>query len=189
MTWTWYAGGWDDAVAGHPSEYFQFHHQPFNFFQAYAPGTPGRAHLADLGRIGKDLAEGRLPQVSFVKFLGENNEHPGYAALQKGEESVAALVQAIRDSGAWKDTVVIITHDENGGRWDHVAPPAGDEWGPGTRVPMMVVSPLAKRGFVDHTTYESLSIIRLIERRWNLAPLGERDAKAADMTNAFATAK
>jgi len=64
--------------------------------------------------------------------------------------------------------VVIVTHDENGGFWDHVAPPKGDRWGPGVRIPAIIVSPYAKRGFVDHTPYDTTSILRLITKRFQL---------------------
>ena len=85
----------------------------------------------------------------------------------------------------WADTAVIVTYDENGGFWDHVAPPAGDAWGPGTRVPTLVISPFAKPGYVDSTPYEAASILALIEHRFGLDPLGTRDATAADLSNAF----
>ncbi|HEX4835914.1 MAG TPA: alkaline phosphatase family protein, partial [bacterium] len=73
----------------------------------------------------------------------------------------------------------------NGGRWDHVAPPVIDAWGPGTRVPAIIVSPLAKRHYIDHTFYDTTSILKLIETRWNLRPLGPRDAAAHDLTAAL----
>lgn len=67
--------------------------------------------------------------------------------------------------------VVIVTYDENGGFWDHVAPPTGDRWGPGSRIPTIIVSPFAKKGFVDHTPYDTTSILRLITRRFGLPVL------------------
>src|ERR1700694_3248520 len=85
----------------------------------------------------------------------------------------------------WKDTAIILTYDEHGGLWDHVAPPKGDKWGPGTRIPTIIVSPYAKKGFVDHTTYDTTSILKFIETRYNLQPLGDRDANIADFTSAF----
>jgi phospholipase C len=78
-----------------------------------------------------------------------------------------------------------VTYDDNGGFWDHVAPPAGDKWGPGTRVPTLVISPFAKKGFIDETIYDSASILAFIEHRWGLDALGTRDQAAADLTNAF----
>ena len=80
---------------------------------------------------------------------------------------------------------MIVTYDENGGLWDHVAPPVGDRWGPGTRVPAIIISPYAKRAVVDHTIYDTTSILRFIEWRWNLPPLGTRDAAANNLLNAF----
>jgi phospholipase C len=88
-------------------------------------------------------------------------------------------------SPAGKNTVIIVTYDENGGFWDHVPPPFIDSWGPGTRVPTIVISPFAKKGFVDHTQYDTTSILALIEHRYNLTPLGSRDAAAADLQNSF----
>ena len=67
--------------------------------------------------------------------------------------------------------VVVMTVDENGGWWDHVAPPKGDRWGPGTRVPALVVSPFAKKGYVDHTVYDTGSILRLMTRVFGLETL------------------
>ncbi len=103
----------------------------------------------------------------------------------RGQDHVASLVSAIQASPEWRSAAVIITYDENGGRYDHVAPPPGDGWGPGVRVPAIIVSPFARRHLVDHTRYETVSILRLIERRWRLELLGERDAQANDLTAAF----
>ena len=186
VDWAWFAGGWNDALAGHPDPLFQPHHQPFAYFAAYADGTPGRAqHLKDETDFTAALRSGSLPAVSFVKPLGEDAEHPGYASLLRGQQHVADLVRQVQASPYWKDTAIVITYDDHGGRWDHVAPPAGDRWGPGTRVPTIIVAPFARRHFVDHTRYETVSILRFIEKRWNLQPLGARDAAAADLTAAF----
>jgi phospholipase C len=186
ISWAWYSGGWNDAVAGRPDATFQFHHQPFNYFAPYAEGTDARAeHLKDVDDFLAALRSGNLPAVAFVKPIGANNEHPGYADLLQGQKYVATLVKAVQDSAVWKDTVIIITYDEGGGRWDHVPPPRGDRWGPGVRVPAIIISPYAKRHFVDHTTYDTTSILKFIEARWGLAPLGTRDAAANDLLGAF----
>jgi len=102
-----------------------------------------------------------------------------------GDRHTAELVKAIQDSAYWKSAAIIVAFDEGGGLWDHVAPPKIDRWGPGTRVPAIIVSPYAKKGFVDKTVYDTTSILRFIEWRWNLQPLGERDAKANNLLNAF----
>lgn len=186
VSWKWYSGGWAAALAGNPDPNFQFHHQPFAYYANYADGTAAKAaHLQDETNFLADLHNNVLPAVSFIKPIGENNEHPGYASLLAGQQHVAQLVQAIQSSPYWKNTAIVITYDENGGRWDHVAPPAIDRWGAGTRVPFLIVSPWAKHGFVDHTQYETASILAFIEKLYGLQPLGTRDAAANPFSNAF----
>jgi acid phosphatase len=189
VDWAWYAGGWNAALQGMPDaggDEYQFHHQPFVYFANYADGTPGRAaHLKDETDFVAAAKAGTLPAVSFVKPSGVDNEHPNYANVITGELHSEDLINAVRNGPNWKDTAIVVTYDENGGFWDHVPPPPGDMWGPGTRVPAIVISPFAKKGFVDTTVYETSSITALIEHRWGLAALGTRDAVAADLTNAF----
>jgi len=191
ISWAWYSGGWGDAVAGRiksyaPPDNFQPHHQPFNYFAAYAPGTQARTdHLKDYADLVAAIKAGTLPAVAFYKPIGSNNEHPGYASLSTGDAHVAEVIGAIMASPQWADTAIIVTADENGGSWDHVAPPKVDRWGPGLRVMTLLVSPLAKKGFIDHTVYDTTSILRTLEVRFGLAPLGTRDAAVADLANAF----
>ena len=199
VSWKWYSGGWDNALAGKADPLFQYHHQALAYYANFAPfnadGTPNpqtdsllnpNAHLQDESRFLQDLSQGNLPKVSFIKPLGPDNEHPGYASLLQGQQHVADLVHAIQNNPDWAHTAIIITYDENGGRWDHVSPPsANDGWGDGTRVPAIVISPFAKRGYVDHTQYDTLSILKTIEERFDLEPLNDRDARATPMTNSF----
>jgi phospholipase C len=185
IDWAWYSGGWNEAVAGHPGPLFQFHHQPFAYFTHYATGSPGFTHLKDEVDLIGGIEKGQLPPVVFFKPSGENNEHPGYASVLAGEYNTALLVRLIERSPLWADSAIIITYDENGGLWDHVAPSKIDRWGPGTRVPTLIISPFAKKGFVDHTVYDTTAIIKLIETRFGLKPLGARDAASGDLTSAF----
>jgi phospholipase C len=184
LSWKWYAGGWDNAINSNPDPLFQFHHQPFAYYQNYASETVAgnpHPHLQDENNFFADLKAGDLPTVSFVKPLGPNNEHPGYADLLQGQQHVADLVHAVQHSSAWKNSIIVITYDENGGRWDHVAPPQRDEWGDGTRVPAIVISPWAKRHFVDHEQHDTLSILKTIELLYGLKPLNQRDANATSL--------
>jgi phospholipase C len=186
IDWAWYGGGWRDAVAGRPDPLFQFHHQPFAYFSAYAPGTKAREeHLKDESDFIAAIESGTLPAVAFYKPIGEVDLHPGYARLKESEDHVFGLVRKIEQSAAWKDSIIIITFDDTGGFWDHVPPPKFDRFGPGERVPALIVSPFAKKGFVDHTTYDTTSILKLIETKYDLKPLSDRDAKANDLTNAL----
>ena len=186
ISWAWYAGGWNDAVAGEPDPSFQFHHQPYVYFKAYAENTPARAeHLKDEADFLKAIDEGKLPSVSFYKPLGRFNEHPGYTDVLSGDRQAAEIVARIEKSPQWPHVLVIVTYDEFGGYWDHVPPPAGDRWGPGSRIPALIVSPYAKRGYVDHTPYDTTAIVGLIERRFGIKPLGDREAKAGDLSRAL----
>ena len=206
ITWAWYAGGWDAALADgrrppgekrkviytreDGAENFQPHHQPFNYFQRFAPGTPDRElHLKDEADFMADIAAGKLPAVAFYKPVGRLNQHPSYTDILSGDAHLANVLERLRKSPQWEHMLVIVTYDENGGFWDHVPPPSGpgwgDRWGPATRTPAIIVSPYAKRGFVDHTSYDTTSILSLIELRHGLAPLTEADAKATPLLNAF----
>jgi phospholipase C len=200
LSWGWYAGGWNAAMtysnsdggaddAGDPlptQSNFQYHHQPFVYYANYADGTQAKAdHLKDEQDFLALARSGNLPAVAFVKPVGIDNEHPGYTDLMRGELHLLALIQAIKASPNFHDTAIIITYDEHGGFWDHVPPPAGDKWGPGSRVPTIVISPYARTGFVDHTQYDTTSILTTIEKRWGLTPLSTRDMNAHDMTPAF----
>lgn len=184
ITWAWYSGGWDDAVAGKASKDFQFHHQPFAYFSNYEQ-LKSEGHLLDAQDFMSDIVQGTLPQVVFYKPIGELNEHPEYANVLEGDEHLDKVLRLIEQSPIWSKSIVIVTFDENGGYWDHVPPPVIDEWGPGMRVPTVIISPFAKKGFIDHTIYDTTAILKLIETRWGLEPLGQRDKCSKDMTAAF----
>lgn len=174
--WAWYSGAWQAALdgnRGHPVPNFQFHHQPYNYFANYAPGTEMRAmHLKDGGMNGVEflaaIDAGKLPQVAFYKPQGNLNQHAGYANVMSGDEHIADVIAHLQKSPQWPHMLVVVTYDENGGFWDHVAPPKADRWGPGTRIPAIIVSPFARKGFVDHTQYDTTSILRFISRRFDL---------------------
>ncbi|HZZ73238.1 MAG TPA: alkaline phosphatase family protein [Pirellulales bacterium] len=190
IDWAWYSGGWNRALAGDPdpefNSLFQFHHQPFVYFESFADGTQAKKdHLKDEQDFFAATKAGNLPPVCFVKPFGADNEHPGYASLSLGQQHVADLVEAVRKSKLWNDSVIVICYDENGGRWDHVPPPKIDRWGPGTRVPAIVISPFAKRGFIDHTQYDTTAVLKLIEERYDLSPLGARDRDTGDLLHAL----
>jgi acid phosphatase len=181
-----------------PDKLFQFHHQPLNYFASFAPGNAARAaHLRDeaefeaLAADSKDQCQ--LKPVSFIKPIGAENEHPGYASEHSGSSHLVDLLTAIEGSSCAEGTMVIVTYDEFGGQWDHVSPPGlggtrgpHDEWGPGTRIPALVLSPKLRGDFVvDHTQYDTTSILATIERRFHLKPLTSRDAAVNSMFKVF----
>ena len=197
VSWAWYAGAWTSTtaisegkrvfppavppVAQVPN--FQFHHHPFNYYADFDPVAHAdrRAlHLKDFDSdFLQDAAAGRLPAVSFYKPQGNLNQHNGYANITDGDVHIAEVIARLQASPQWKHMLVVVTYDENGGFYDHAAVPKGDRWGPGTRIPALIVSPFAKKGFVDKTPYDTASILRFISHRWSLEPLPgvlERDA-------------
>ena len=185
ISWSWYSGGFDDAIEGRGDQiHYQYHHNPFLYFARYAPNTGGRQHLKDEKLFFSELEEGKLPRVAFFKPSAADNQHPGYASNKAADEKLAQIVEAVRNKPeVWKKSLIIVTYDENGGLWDHVAPPSGDRWGPGTRIPALIISPYSKKGYVDHTDYDTTSILRLIEWKHDLLPLGER--KSNNLLNAL----
>ncbi|OWQ90800.1 acid phosphatase [Roseateles aquatilis] len=221
VSWAWYGGSWNSAtkdgmqaptakrtviyagnangVAATDAVDFQTHHHPFNFYANMDPvthATDRATHLKDYDDLVKDAAAGTLPAVTFYKPEGLYNQHPGYANIANADQKIADLVAKLQASPQWKNMVIVVTYDENGGQWDHVAPPKGDKVGPGTRIPALVISPFSKMGTVDHTQYDTASVLRLITRRFglNVLPgLQKRDdaLKAAggsamgDLTNAL----
>ena len=186
-----------------PSVAFTFHHQPFNYYVAFSRRTPDgrlnrRRHLRDLAEFRQLVAGShgscRLPQVSFAKLMRADSEHPGVPPY-KGDAAAVALVRAIENSACARDTMVVFTYDEYGGAWDHVPPPgqaggpAGphDRWGPGPRIPAIVISPRLPHAFsIDHGEHDTTSILATIERLYRLAPVGSRDKAANDLFSAFA---
>jgi phospholipase C len=155
---------------------FQAHHNPLNYYAAYAPGTQARTdHLKDGGLAGatliSDIDAGNLPAVTFYKPQGNTNGHPGYTDLTTSDEHIINIVNHLMASPQWNDMVIVVTYDEFGGQFDHAAPPKGDMFGPGTRVPAIIISPFAKKHKIDHTQYDTTSILKLITEKYALPVL------------------
>ncbi len=153
---------------------------PFLYYSQYNTST---TFVRDYGELATDLAAGTLPDVSYVKGLGYHSEHPGYGTtISAGTTFVTGVVQAIEASCYADDTLVLITWDEGGGFFDHIAPPAEsavDSQPYGTRVPLLAVGHYAKKGEVSHVPMEHSSIVKFLE--WNYlggttGQLGARDA-------------
>ena len=185
VNWAWYAGAYKTTLAagtgdrkfGAPSPNYQFHHHPFNFYAKFDPTQPASkayrdAHLKDFdSEFLNDAMNGNLPAVTFYKPQGNLNQHAGYANVADGDTHIADVIGWLQASPQWKNMLVVITYDENGGFWDHKSVPKGDVWGPGTRIPALIISPWAKKGVVDHTQYDTASILRFITRRFQLPTL------------------
>jgi phospholipase C len=132
----------------------------------------------------KDVDADKLPAVSWLIAPEAQSEHPPNSVCA-GENWTVDQLNALMRSKEWSSTAVVVTWDDFGGFYDHVPPPQTGEFGLGPRVPMLVISPWARPGFVDHVRWDFSSVLRLIERLHGLAPLTTRDGTADDMAEAF----
>jgi phospholipase C len=136
-----------------------------------------------------DAAAGDLPQVSWVQSVMD--EHPASSGVCDGENESVELINAVMNGPDWATTAIIITWDEWGGFYDHVAPPIVDNLSYGFRVPALVISPWVKYGggsdggYISSTFYSHASPLKLIETNWALPSLNSRDAGANDMLDFF----
>ncbi len=131
-----------------------------------------------------DVSAGNLPSVTWVVPSQTNSDHP-LGASNTGPQWVASVVNAIGASPAWNSTAIFVLWDDWGGFYDHVAPRSVDPMGLGFRVPLMVVSPYAKHGYVSHVTHEFGSILKFTEEAFGLPSLGTRDALSDDLSDCF----
>jgi phospholipase C len=164
-------------------------------------------HVQPISQYMADAAAGTLPQVAFVeptyiaKVTQESDEHPP-ANIQVGQQFTAGVIRALMTSPNWSSSALLLTWDEHGGYYDHVAPPAApkpDSIPPmlgatdtrvafdryGVRVPFLAISPFSKPHFVSHRVSDHTSILRLIEQRFQLQPLTRRDAQANNLLEYF----
>ena len=132
--------------------------------------------------IFQDIINPGLANVVWV--AGSFDEHPP-ENVTLGEHWVVSLVNTIMMSGYWDSTAIFITWDDYGGWYDHVPPPQVDKFGYGFRAPLLVISPYAKKGFIDDTLADHTSILKFIETVFSLPPLAERDRLANNLMEAF----
>ena len=176
VSWTYYVGG-------KPTK--QNLWNPLPGFQAYDNNVFDiPSHLAATAKFYDDLKNGSLPQVSYLIPSGEESEHPP-KNVQTGMWYVTGLVNAVMESTYWQNSAIVILWDDYGGFYDHVSPPrTSDQFGDGFRVPALVISPYSRPG-VNHTTYDTTSLLKLVEKAFGLASLTARDGSASAMLECF----
>jgi phospholipase C len=140
-------------------------------------------HVVNSTNFVSDAKNGRLPAVSWL-VTGPQSEHPPNSTCI-GENWTVNQINAIMQGPEWSSTAIFLTWDDFGGFYDHVAPPVDDVFGLGPRVPLLIISPYAKPGYISHTQYEFSSVLKFIEERFGLAPMTGRDAAANDTTDSF----
>ena len=203
--WAWYAGGYKamkdanpkmasqcpaapaDCTSQLPSYpcLFDSSDVPFEYFPS-TQDKPGMMRDFD-AEFAADLAAGNLPPVAFVKGIGYKTEHPGAnVTISAGVTFVKSVVDAVAASALAGKTLVVVTYDEGGGFFDHVAPPATstvDQQPYGTRVPTIVVGAFAKKNYVSHVTMEHSSLVKFIEWNWLGGATGQLMGRDAVVNN------
>jgi phospholipase C len=142
-------------------------------------------NVRDPDQFLEDVRNEKLRKVNWLLPPPYANEHPGGTSVCAGENWTVQHINALMHSKYWKNTAIFMTYDDFGGFYDHVAPPHLDIMGLGPRVPMLIISPWAKQGFVDKTTYEFSSVLKFMETVLDLRCMTPRDCGASDMMNAF----
>lgn len=187
VSWKFYVEHYDPAVtyrspdsgthAGQSSKV------PLLDFARFLDDPALAARIVDLSQYDRDLRDGTLPAVAYMVTSASSENPP--SRIQAGQSLVRGMLTELAQSRYWRSSAFLWTYDGWGGWYDHVAPPAVDRFGYGLRVPALLVSPYARRGFVDHTVLDYTAVLRFVEDNWRLAPLAERDARSPGLASAF----
>jgi phospholipase C len=186
ISWKYYGDQWDNyvpdpyqlnygAIGKDTDEYCNICN-PFQYDTSIMADAAIRtAHIQDTKNLYDDIKNGTLPAVTFVKPSGLVDGHPSSSKLDLFEGFSKKIVDLVKaNPKLWKDTAILITFDEGGGYYDSGYVQPLDFFGDGTRIPLIVVSPLAKAGHVSHDYTDHVSILKFIERNWGLSPVTER---------------
>jgi len=141
------------------------------------------SHIVDLNEYFVDLENGTLPEVAYIAPSGASEHPPG--SIRSGQKFVKSLIQALMRSNSWDSSAFLLLYDDWGGWYDHVLPPQVDENGYGMRVPGLLISPYARRGYIDSTILDFTSVLKFIEENWGIEPLAARDTQAKSFMSAF----
>ena len=173
VSWKWYSGGRNDGRMT-DKEYCGMCDTP-TFF-ASTMKSSDKSRLQDLQQLYLDANTAEtFPAVAFVAPYDSVSGHPGYATAPSFDDFLRGLIDRVRaNPKLWSRTVILVTFDEGGGYYDSGYIQFIDFFGDGTRIPLLAVSPYARRGAVDHTYYDHASILKFIERNWHLSPLSQR---------------
>jgi len=188
ISWKFYVQNYDPSInyrnletAGNRAS--QIIWVPLLNFDRFIDDPNLASHIVDLSQYYVDLRQGTLPAVSYIAPSGASEHPPG--SLISGQRFVKTLLQELMRSSAWESSAFLLAYDDWGGWYDHVSPPQVDKYGYGLRVPALLVSPYAKRGYIDGTTLDFTSMLKFIEENWGIAPLAERDRQANNILSAF----
>lgn len=175
LTWGWYAEDLNNCSFYVPQE------NPFQFFTDSHSSTS----IKDFSHFATDLSSGTLPAVSYIQPAPGHSMHPGSGSVANGITWLDGFIKQIQGSPVWANAAIIVIWDSSGGWWDHVPPPQVDAQGYGPRVPMLVISPFAKKNFISHIQMDDVSILRFIQRTFGLPPLNARNQLGNDLNDMF----
>src|SRR6266850_217661 len=176
FSWGWFAENYGACAGGYlPVQ------NPFQFFTS----TNNTSHIQSLTNFYTMLSGGTLPALSYIQPNPGHSMHPGSGSVTTALNWLDGFIKRVQGSSQWSSTAIIILWDESGGWWDHVSPPQVDSQGLGARVPMIVISPYAKRGYVSHVQMDHVSVLRFIQWNWSLGSLNSRNALSNNMLDMF----
>ncbi len=186
VSWKYYGDQWNNyvndpyqlnygAIGPNSDEYCNICN-PFQYDTSIMANAAVRtAHIQDTANLYADIQSGNLPAVSFVKPSGLVDGHPSSSKLDLFEGFSKKIVDAVQaNPNLWRDTAIIITFDEGGGYYDSGYVQPLDYFGDGTRIPMIIVSPYTRGGYISHEYSDHVSILKFIERNWRLGPITNR---------------
>ena len=165
-----------DLLSGHGITFKNYNfHCPPNYsilalFRKWATGGPNNELNRSKAQFFSDCTNNTLPQVSFITEAPLYDEYSP-ANIHTGMNMIKSIITAVQASKAWASTAILVTYDEAGGFFDHKPPKQFDAYGPGIRVPMIIVSPFARKGFVDTAYSEHSSVLKFIEAVFGLPTL------------------
>lgn len=176
LTWAWYQESLGVCSSYVPQE------NPFQFFT----DSHDSPNVRDLSRFTADLAAGKLATVTFVQPGPAHSMHPATGvSITNGITWLDGFIRQIQANPIWSNVAIIVVWDSSGGWWDHVPPPQVDAQGLGPRVPMLAISPFAKKNYISHQQLDDVSILKFIQSTFGLPPLNARNQLGNDLSDMF----
>lgn len=175
LTWAWYQENL--GVCGS----YVSQENPFQFFT----DSHDSPNVRDFSKFATDITSTTPPTVAFVQPGPTHSMHPGGGPITNSITWLNSFIQEVQGSPVWSNAAIIVIWDSSGGWWDHVPPPQMDAQGYGPRVPMLVISPLAKKNYISHVQMDDVSILKFIQNTFGLAPLNARNQLGNDISDMF----
>jgi phospholipase C len=186
VTWRYYAPGITTTNNGIQTYASGFVWSAYQAIRHIIFGPDWNANVISPNtKVLTDIANGQLAQVTWITPAASYSDHAGAGLIAEGPDWVASITNAIGASPFWNSTAIFITWDDWGGWYDHVNPPQVDNMGLGFRVPLIIVSPFARAGYISHVPHEFSSFLKYTEEVFNLPSLGTRDVMADDFADCF----